>query len=60
MRWRMESPCNKVCTIDRATGWCRGCGRTLGEIAAWASATEAEQRAIADRLAARLESMTRP
>ena len=50
----MESPCNKICTIDAATGWCRGCGRTLDEIAAWSTAGEAGQRAIVERLPARL------
>jgi hypothetical protein len=53
----MESPCTKVCAIDPATGWCRGCGRTLDEIAAWTSATEAAQRAIVERLPARLAKL---
>lgn len=50
----MLSPCNKVCTIDEASGWCRGCGRTLAEIAAWASLGDAAQREIAARLPPRL------
>ena len=29
------SPCIGVCRIDQATGWCRGCWRTLEEIADW-------------------------
>ena len=29
------SPCNKICRIDRTTGWCEGCWRTLAEIAGW-------------------------
>ena len=31
----VPSPCNNVCRIDPATGWCEGCLRTLDEIAAW-------------------------
>lgn len=50
----MLSPCNKICAIDETTGWCRGCGRTLDEIASWASIGDAEQRAIAERLPPRL------
>jgi predicted Fe-S protein YdhL (DUF1289 family) len=48
----METPCIKVCTIDPASGSCVGCGRTLGEIAAWASLAPAERRRIMARLAA--------
>lgn len=49
----MQSPCTNICVIDPATGWCRGCARTLAEIAAWASASEAEQAAILAALPAR-------
>lgn len=40
------SPCIGVCTMDAASGLCQGCLRTLGEIAAWSSASEAQRRAI--------------
>jgi len=49
----METPCVDVCEIDRTTGLCRGCGRTVAEIAGWASMTGAERRRIMDELAAR-------
>jgi predicted Fe-S protein YdhL (DUF1289 family) len=39
-----------VCAIDPVTGWCRGCLRTLDEIAGWGSADEATRRAIFARL----------
>jgi uncharacterized protein len=55
----MESPCNQVCTIDEATGWCRGCGRSLDEIAAWPSAGERVQRAILERLPTRLAELSK-
>lgn len=53
----MESPCTNICTIDEATGWCLGCGRTLDEIAGWTSAGERGQRAILERLPARLAKL---
>lgn len=44
------SPCNKICRIDAATGWCEGCKRTLEEIAGWSAAGSAERRAILRRI----------
>jgi len=32
-----NSPCTDVCSIDDDTGWCIGCGRTMNEIATWAT-----------------------
>jgi uncharacterized protein len=29
------SPCVGVCVMDTDSGYCTGCWRTLGEIAAW-------------------------
>jgi len=53
----IESPCNRICTLDPATDICLGCGRTLPEITAWTRMTEAERAqvigACARRLAAR-------
>ena len=34
-RRRVASPCISVCEMDRGDGLCRGCFRTLDEIAAW-------------------------
>jgi predicted Fe-S protein YdhL (DUF1289 family) len=42
----IQSPCNKICTIDPATDLCVGCGRTLDEIARWSSLTDAERARI--------------
>ncbi len=46
----IESPCTNVCQIDRKTGLCLGCGRTLDEIATWATLSADERCAIMDRL----------
>jgi predicted Fe-S protein YdhL (DUF1289 family) len=51
------SPCTSVCVLDPSTGWCRGCFRTIQEIAGWLDFTAEEKRrvvrAIAERQAMR-------
>ena len=49
----MESPCVDVCEIDRATGLCLGCRRTIEEIACWSAMTSTERRRIMEELPAR-------
>jgi len=46
----IASPCTTVCTIDPRSGLCLGCGRTLDEIARWASLTESERTRIMTEL----------
>lgn len=50
----MQTPCVKICSIDAPSGLCRGCGRTLDEIARWASMSEDEQAAIMRHLKDRM------
>ena len=47
------SPCLGICLMDPRTRTCRGCLRTIEEIAGWYEATPAEKRAIVGRLAER-------
>lgn len=54
------SPCIKICVIDEAKSLCRGCGRTLEEIAAWARLDEAARRAIMAELPARMAAFSAP
>ncbi|HEY7945359.1 MAG: DUF1289 domain-containing protein [Burkholderiales bacterium] len=49
----IASPCTSVCAIDRPTGLCVGCYRTLAEIAGWIDLRPAEQRALLATLAMR-------
>jgi len=49
----IESPCIAVCVVDEGTGRCTGCGRSLAQIAAWASLSAQERRRIMDALASR-------
>lgn len=55
----IESPCILVCSIDMATGYCFGCGRTRDEIGAWLSMTAQARRAVMAVLPARLETVER-
>ena len=50
----METPCVNICLLDQDTGTCLGCGRTLSEIARWATMSDAERRAIMAALPARM------
>ena len=50
----MISPCIRHCTLDPADDTCVGCGRTLTEIGHWLRYSEAERKAIADTLPARV------
>ena len=40
------SPCVNVCRIEPATRRCRGCARTIDEIARWTALTDAERDSI--------------
>ena len=51
----VASPCNSVCTIDRSSGLCAGCFRTLDEIAGWSAMDDDEKRAVIASLPARRE-----
>jgi uncharacterized protein len=42
----VPSPCQSICRMDAATGWCEGCLRTLDEIAAWGSLDDQGKRAL--------------
>ena len=46
-------PCIDVCEMDEGTGLCRGCGRTIDEIARWAGMSPEERRDIMAVLPAR-------
>lgn len=44
------SPCLGICLMDPRTRTCRGCLRTIEEIAGWYAASGAEKRAILEKL----------
>jgi predicted Fe-S protein YdhL (DUF1289 family) len=49
----VASPCISVCEMDTASGLCRGCHRTLDEIAAWSVLDGDAKRAVLALLPAR-------
>lgn len=51
------SPCVSVCTMDRTTGLCIGCLRTIQEIGAWRTMTMAEKRVTVAACADRAKSI---
>jgi uncharacterized protein len=48
------SPCNNICTVETGTGLCRGCGRSLDEIARWVAMSDAERARVMAELPERL------
>ena len=48
------TPCTKVCVIDAASQLCRGCGRTIDEIAQWAGLPDDTRHTIMSGLTARM------
>jgi len=55
----VASPCIDICRMDEPTGWCEGCLRTLDEIAAWGSLTDAQRAELLARLPDRRAQWTR-
>ncbi|OUL73996.1 DUF1289 domain-containing protein [Paraburkholderia hospita] len=46
----VPSPCINVCRMNRSTGLCEGCLRTIAEIAKWSSFDDAAKRAVWDEI----------
>jgi predicted Fe-S protein YdhL (DUF1289 family) len=55
----VASPCISVCSMDKATGLCLGCLRTLKEIGAWRMAAPEQKRAIVAACEERAKSLPR-
>ncbi len=56
----ISTPCIKICEIDPAARLCRGCGRSLDEIARWGSMPESERLAVMATLPDRLRAVGLP
>jgi uncharacterized protein len=56
----IESPCNRVCTLDPASGLCLGCGRSLDEIMRWTQMTDAERARVLVEAGRRRSASRRP
>jgi hypothetical protein len=55
----LDTPCVNVCLLDAETGLCIGCGRTIEEIARWATMSDRERRAIMAGLPERMQRTER-
>lgn len=49
----VTSPCINICAIDRPSGLCKGCLRTIAEIRDWRRMSSGEQRSLVAALAGR-------
>jgi predicted Fe-S protein YdhL (DUF1289 family) len=49
----IASPCVNVCRIDPATRRCRGCARTVDEIAGWTALSDLQRARIMAELPSR-------
>ena len=56
----VASPCILVCELERATGWCLGCGRSGDEVENWLAYSDAERDAVMAVLPERLVAMGLP
>ena len=57
MNDEIDSPCVDICTIDRDSGECIGCGRTLDEIGNWTNFNNLKKKQILENLNAKNENI---
>jgi len=53
----VPSPCISICEMDARSGLCKGCQRTIEEIAAWGSAGDGYRRAVWREIARRRHAL---
>ncbi len=44
------SPCISICKLNKSTGFCDGCFRTINEISKWPSMTDVERMSLLEIL----------
>lgn len=49
----VPSPCVSICELNERDGSCKGCYRTLQEIAAWGALSDADKLLVWQRIEAR-------
>ena len=54
------SPCIAVCVLDPASGFCRGCFRTIAEISRWVLLTPDEKRRVLEEVTRRRREKASP
>jgi predicted Fe-S protein YdhL (DUF1289 family) len=53
-----HSPCIGICTLDEASGYCLGCGRTGAEVGDWIAMSEGQRDAVWEKLPERLAALS--
>jgi predicted Fe-S protein YdhL (DUF1289 family) len=53
----IKSPCLRLCAVDGRANICRGCGRTLKEIAGWSAMSDAERDIVLRDLPRRIGTL---
>ena len=56
---KIDSPCIDICTIDRDSGECIGCGRTIEEVSNWTNFDNLKKKQILENLNARKMQYTK-
>ena len=54
----IDSPCKLVCSVDKESDQCFGCGRTPHEIGMWTLYTKAERDEVLSLLPERMPPLT--
>jgi predicted Fe-S protein YdhL (DUF1289 family) len=54
----VRTPCVKLCQLDEATKLCKGCFRSVDEIASWLQMTDAARDAVMAGLPARRAALS--
>ena len=52
---KVPTPCRSVCTMNRRSGWCEGCYRTLQEITDWTTLSDDQKRQVWKQIALRVQ-----
>jgi predicted Fe-S protein YdhL (DUF1289 family) len=52
-----DSPCKLICSMERESGFCFGCGRTQDEIAYWSVSSDEKRKQILEELPARMPKL---
>jgi predicted Fe-S protein YdhL (DUF1289 family) len=52
---KVPTPCRSVCTMNRRSGWCEGCYRTLQEITDWTTLGDDQKRQVWRLIAQRVK-----
>lgn len=46
----IPSPCISICSIDEQTGFCKGCKRTVAEVAMWLYLSDEQKAGVIKEL----------